>query len=131
MDDIILTSDNPTVISDLKQHIHKVFTIKNLGQLNFFLGTEIIFLPEGITMTKHKFTQELPLDSDLTKFKDIVTPLPINLKVQKANSYPFSNPQLYNSLVIKLNFLTHTGTDLAYTIQTLTQYIQHSPEAHF
>lgn len=123
VDDIILTGDNPAIITDLKHHLHTVFTIKDLGHLKFYLGIEVNYLPTGITMTQHKFSQELLRDSGVSTFKHALTPLPLNLKLQKANSPPFSNPQLYRSIVGKLNFLTHTRPDLAYTVQTLSQYM--------
>lgn len=102
-----------------------------MGSLKFFLGIEINYLPDGITMSQHKFTHELLRDSGLSTFKHVVTPLPLNLKLQKANSPPFSDPQLYRSLVGKLNFLTHTRPDLAFTVQTLSQYMQAPTTAHF
>ncbi|CAO2816812.1 unnamed protein product [Amaranthus hypochondriacus] len=82
-------------------------------------------------MTQHKFTQELLRDSGITDFKPAVTPLPLNLKLQRDPSTPFSDPQLYRSLVGKLDFLTHTRPDLAFTVQTLSQYMQQPSEAHF
>lgn len=86
VDGIILIGDNPSIMHDLKLHLHQVFTIKDLGPLKFFLGIEINYLPDGITMTQQKFTHELLRDSGLTDFKTVVTPLPINLKLQKPNA---------------------------------------------
>lgn len=88
VDDIILTGDNPTVIDDLKRHLHVVFTIKDLGFLKFFLGNETNYLLDCITMSQHKFTQELLGDCGFSSFKHVVTLLPINLKLQRANSPP-------------------------------------------
>ena len=51
----------------------KVFGIKDLGHLHFFLGIEIGYIPEGITKNQHKFTQELLRDSGITVFKPTVT----------------------------------------------------------
>ena len=102
-----------------------------MGQLTFFLGLEIRYLPQGIIITQSNFTKEFLLDSGITNFKKVVTPLPINLKLQKDNFPIFHDPPLYRSLVGKLNFLTHTCPDLAYTVQKLSQYLQNPTQAHY
>ena len=38
VDDILVTRSNNQEISFLKQHLHKTFTIKDLGSLHYFLG---------------------------------------------------------------------------------------------
>ena len=102
-----------------------------MGQLTFFLGLEIRYLPQGIIITQSNFTKEFLLDSGITNFKKVVTPLPINLKLQKDNFPIFHDPPLYRSLAGKLNFLTHTCPDLAYTVQKLSQYLQNPTQAHY
>ena len=68
VDDIVLTGDDTPSILALKNHLHTVFSIKDLGKLTFFLGLEIGYLPQGINMTQRKFTKELLLDSGITNF---------------------------------------------------------------
>ena len=65
--------------------------------------------------------QELLRDSGLAIFKLEVTPLPINLKLRKDNSTPFSNPKRYKSLIGKLNFLTHMKDPFEIHFQALQQ----------
>lgn len=39
VDDIIVTGNNAPLISQLKAHLHHVFSIKDLGRLSFFFGS--------------------------------------------------------------------------------------------
>lgn len=41
------------------------------------------------------------------------------------------NPTLYKSLVGMLNFLTNTRHDLAYTVQSLSQFMQTPKSSHW
>lgn len=130
VDDIILTGTDTAAIHDLKDHLHKEFSIKDLGRLNFFLGIEVAHLNDGIFLSQKKFTHEL-LDSctfDLSKKTS--TPLPLNTKLSATEGTLFSDPELYCSLVGKLNFLTNTRPDLAYVVQSLSQFMQSPRQSH-
>lgn len=51
VDDIILTCPSLPLILALKEHLHQVFSIKDLGPLSYFLGLEVIRLPTGIILS--------------------------------------------------------------------------------
>ena len=40
MDDILVSGTNPHEISILAQQLHKVFALKDLGEMHYFLGIE-------------------------------------------------------------------------------------------
>lgn len=65
-------------------------------------------------MTQTKFTKELLSPSGRTKFKLVVTPLPLNHKLLAHSGDLLPDPTTYRFLVGKLNFLTHIRPDLSY-----------------
>ena len=105
--------------------------IEELGTLSFFLGIEVSYMDQGITMSQKKFTSELIRDSCIQVNKRAITPLLVHLKLHYSDSPLFSDPTLYRSLEGKLNFLTYTRPDLSYPVQTLSQYMQTPTELHF
>ena len=95
-----------------------MFSIKDLGKLHYFLGIEVGYLKNGIALTQQKFTKELLQCSKVDISKPAITPLPQNLKLYQDQGTLYSEPSYYRKMVGKLNFLTHTRPDLAYTVQT-------------
>lgn len=51
VDNIILTGTSISFIQSLKDHLHRTFSIKDLSQLIFFLGIEVGYSTNGITLT--------------------------------------------------------------------------------
>ena len=130
VDDIVVTGNNPNVISRLKSHLHHAFSIKDLSPLSFFLGLELTYSQSGIIVTQQKFSKELLRDSSIAALKPHVRLLPLNHKLSPHDSPILANPTLYRSLVAKLNFLTHTRLDISYSVQALGQHMQ-KPTIHY
>ena len=126
VDDIIITGTDFASIQQIKTHLHDTFSIKDLGRLHYFLGLEVDYVPEGIVLTQSKFTKDLLQDIPLDTSKPAVTPLPQHHKLDSTEGSLLPNPELYRSLVGKLNYLTHTRPDLNYSVQVLSQFM-HSP----
>ncbi|XP_021774228.1 uncharacterized protein LOC110738163 [Chenopodium quinoa] len=80
-------------------------------------------------MTQKKFTKELLLDYNLDVSRTAKTPLPANLKLLEDEGELYSDPEHYRKIVGKLNFLSHTRPDLAFSVQTLSQFMQ-QPRLH-
>ena len=89
VDNIIVTDNNIHEVTALKSHLHTSFSIKDLGQLGFFLDFEVNHLPYGIVLTQTKFAHDLLHDCGRQTFKHVVTPLPLNTKLFHDSSPPF------------------------------------------
>ena len=79
VNEIVLASDDPSRIQQLKQHLHQVFSIKEHSILSFFLGIEVSYVPQGIILSQKKFTTKLIQDSEVTLLKRVVAPLLVTL----------------------------------------------------
>mgnify|MGYP001139120846 CR=1 FL=1 len=101
-----------------------------MGHLHYFLGFEVTHLAEGISLSQRKFTQDLLLDTGFSTAKSVATPLPLHCKLTLDDGELLQDPSYYRTIIGKLNFLTHSRLDLSYTVQTLSQFMQHPRTSH-
>ena len=132
VDDIILTGNSDTEIKNIKAHIDTAFSIKDLGKLHFFLGIDLNYLDGGIVLSQNKFIKSLLKEHYQDKTtRQTLTPLPIHLKLLALEGTLMDDPTPYRSIVGKLKYLTNTRPDLAYDVQTLSQFMQKPRDFHW
>ena len=51
VDNLIIGGDNLDAIQDVKTLLHKQFDMKDLGELRYFLGIEVVRTPNGIWLS--------------------------------------------------------------------------------
>lgn len=61
-DDILITGNDNSNISYLKTSLDQTFTIKDLGEIKFFLGLEVSISPSGIFVHQRKLLLDLLSD---------------------------------------------------------------------
>jgi len=59
VDDLVITGNNPTLVTTLIQQLGDMFSLKDMGPLHFFLGAEVIPTKAGLFLTQHKYVREL------------------------------------------------------------------------
>jgi len=91
-------------ITHVKQHLHQLFGIKDLGILHYFLGLEVSYTLKGIVLSQKKFIIELLKDSCLHTCSVVSTPLPLHRKLEPDKGELLTDPAHYRALVGKINF---------------------------
>ncbi|PWA96217.1 hypothetical protein CTI12_AA041970 [Artemisia annua] len=126
VDDILLTGNNSTLINHFKHQLDITFSIKDLGQLNYYLGIEFLRNSQGITMSQRKYALELLHSAKVLDLKPAHIPIDPIVKLNDTDGEPLSDPSLYRATVGKLLYLTITRPDLSYAAHALSQF-SHSP----
>ena len=113
---MIITGDDLNGIQKLKDFLNQQFEMKDLGDLSYFLGLEIIHSTDGLYITQAKYTFDLLSRAGLTDSKTIDTPVELNAHLTSSGGKPLSNPSLYKRLVGSLVYLTITRSDISYAV---------------
>ncbi|KAL5762227.1 hypothetical protein ACOSP7_018491 [Xanthoceras sorbifolium] len=131
VDDMIITGDDVTGISDLKDFLRQHFEMKDLGHLSFFLGLEVSSDSNGFYLSQAKYVSDLLARAGLTDSKTTANPLEANVKLTPLEGIPLRDPTLYRQLVGSLVYLTVTRPDIAYAVHVVSQFMTAPHSTHF
>jgi hypothetical protein len=132
MDDIIVASSSPEATSALLCDLEREFSLKDLGELHYFLGIEVTNISDGIMLSQGKYVEELLKKTCMFSCKPAWTPLSTTEKLSShiGDSLGPVDATNYRSIVGGLQYLTFTQPNLAYSINRVYQYIQVPTTVH-
>ena len=130
VDDIIVTGDDEEEEQRLGQHLAKNFEIKTLGKLKYFLGIEVAHSKKGIFISQQKYITDLLKETSKTTCKPASTPIDPNLKLGSAEEDTAVDKEMYQRLVGRLIYLSHTRPDVAFAVSLVSQFMHQPKEVH-
>ncbi|KAK4411815.1 Retrovirus-related Pol polyprotein from transposon RE1 [Sesamum angolense] len=80
VDDVLITGTSDTLIQNVKSYLDRLFTIKDLGFVKYFLGLEVARSTDGLSVSQHKYICDIVTELHLQDAKTCTTPLPSGLK---------------------------------------------------
>lgn len=132
VDDIIITGSCSQLVQHLINQLDSYFSLKRLGQLDYFLGIEAKHLSNGsLLLTQAKYVRDLLAKSKMTEATGISSPMIGGQKLSKTGSDPFSDPTLYRSIVGALQYATITRPELCYSVNKVCQFMASPLESHW
>ncbi|KAE8731176.1 Detected protein of unknown function [Hibiscus syriacus] len=142
VDDLLITGNDSCLINDLKNLLNKRFKMKDLGELKYFLGFEIMRSKEGILINQRKYALELIEESGMSGSKPARTPFEKNVRLttlkydelctkgSNEDDKLLVDKSVYQRLVGRLIYLTHTRPDITFAVHYLSQFMQQPKESH-
>ncbi|CAL8170050.1 unnamed protein product [Prunus armeniaca] len=120
---MVIIGNNEAEIKNLKDFLSSQFRIKDLGPLKYFLRVEVAQSKAGITICQRKYTLDIFEEAGLLGAKPTKVPMETDLVLTPAGSSSLHKPATYRRLVGKLIYLTITRPEIAYTVNTLSQFM--------
>ncbi|GJY26343.1 putative RNA-directed DNA polymerase [Tanacetum coccineum] len=129
VDDIVITGNDNSEIGKFKEILKSKFQIKDLGNLKYFLGIEVLDNDDGVCLSQRKYCLEVLHEYGLLAGRPVETPLAENTTLNHVESEDdklLSDIGNYQKLVGKLIYLTNTRPDISYAVHCLSQFM-HAP----
>ena len=113
VDDLIIVGDSET--HHVKGLLKQEFEMKDLGELRYFLGIEVIRTAAGIWLSQRQYALDMLSKYGMGDCKPISMPLHVNVKLSTHAGDALENVTMYRKIVGSLIYLTITRLDLSYT----------------
>lgn len=108
VDNIVVSGGDERGIPETKAWLKSKLHIKDLGQLHYVLGLEVLRDKQGIYLCQKKYVHDLLKDSGILHIKPVETPLEFGVKLQTNEGDALEDVSRYRRLVRKLIHLTVT-----------------------
>lgn len=104
--------------------------MKDLGNVRYFLGSEIDKTVAGYFVSQRKYTLDLLADFGMQNATLVKVPMDCYLKLHPEKGEPLVDPHLYQNLLGKLINLNVTRPNITYHVLVLIQYMHKPMNVH-
>ncbi|XP_010436786.1 PREDICTED: uncharacterized protein LOC104720600 [Camelina sativa] len=127
VDDMLITGNSSEALTSLLTALNSQFHMKDLGQMQYFLGIQAQFHPAGLFLSQQKYAEDLLVTAGMSECALVATPLPEQLeKTREKHKELFTSPTYFRSLAGKLQYPTLTRPDIQFTVNYVCQKM-HAP----
>lgn len=116
VDDIIITGSDIKEIGKTKEDLKSKLNIKDLGQLQYFLGIEVLRSDEGILLCQKKYAMDMLKEAGLLEAKHVKTPPKTSVKLEPNEGERLQDKSRHRRLVGKLIHLTVIRPVLSFAV---------------
>ena len=99
VDDIIFGSNEIKMSEDFAKNMQQEFEMSMLGELNLFLGLQIIQSKRGVFIHQSKYVKDMLKRFQLEDYKPISTPMTVGCKLSKDDESKTVDTKYYRSMI--------------------------------
>lgn len=99
VDNIIVIGSSSAKVQQVIQDMQKTFALKDLGELNYFLGIEVSKLQNVIHLSQATYIADILAKDDLVNCSLVPTPMSTGQQLTKDSGSEISNISQYRSII--------------------------------
>ena len=131
VDDMLITGNDTREINRIIKVLDQSFAIKDLGELNYFLGIQIKRNEKEMFLSQQNYIAEILQRTNMHQAKSLPTPMTSSSRLSKFKGEAINNATQYRSIIGALQYETITRPDICYSVNKLSQYMQNPLSEHW
>ena len=135
VDDLVIAAESSERIKQVKEALARKFDVKDLGELHYFLGVQVI-QDQGkgtVWIGQPTYTKSILQKYGMSEAKPVKTPVDVNSKLLKTEEESeLADQRLYQSAVGSLLYLsTKSRPDIAFAVGNVARYCSKPTKSHW
>ena len=130
VDDIIFGSDDEEMSKEFARLMQQEFEMSMLGELNFFLGLQIIQSNDGIFIHQSKYINDMLKKFQFEDCKLVSTPMTVGCKLSKEDDSRDADQRTYRSMIGSLLYVTASKPDVKQAVGMVARFQSEPKESH-
>ena len=131
VDDIVVTGNNPHHVNQFIELLSNRFSLKDHGELSYFLGLEATRSTAGLLLTQTKYITDLLVRTNMADAKPVASPMLSNEHLTLLSGTSLTDGTTYRSVVGALQYLQFTRPDVAFAVNKFSQFMHRPTDIHW
>nr|GEY23404.1 hypothetical protein [Tanacetum cinerariifolium] len=129
VDDIIFGSSNPQLCREFEALMHEKFQMSAMGELNFFLGLQVLQKKDSIFLSQDKYIGDILKKFGYSDVRSANTPMDKENPWGKDKTGKDVDLHLYRSMIGSLMYLTASRPDIMFAVfKRIFRYLNGHPK---
>nr|GFB33129.1 copia protein [Tanacetum cinerariifolium] len=130
VDDVIFGSSNPQLCIEFEALMHEKFQMSAMGELNFFLGLQVLEKEDGIFLSQDKYIGDILKKFGFSDVRSSNTPMDKENPWGKDGTGKDVELHLYRSMIGSLMYLTASRPDIMFDVCVCARHQVTPKECH-
>nr|GEX50955.1 hypothetical protein [Tanacetum cinerariifolium] len=130
VDEIIFRSSNTHLCREFEALMHEKFQMSAMGELNFFLGLQVIQKEDGIFFSQDKYLGDILKKFGYSDVRSSITPMEKENPWGKDRTGKDIDLHLYRSMIGSLMYLTASRPDIMFAVCACARHQVRPIECH-